>query len=170
MSRYVRVIRRSRWDLEAKPEWVGDADMPADPLADLCTQENKLSLWEIQSDGDLRRCVSAVAATRQHLSNLDCLLFEAEVCENLTIPIGLSPGNTPDDEVNAWHRDAENLTASKLINLGRILWDSGERRRFLPQEVRAGLMESVERGAIERRKLPDAVRAKISITGRDSIR
>lgn len=161
MIRYIRVVRRSRWDAEEKPAWVGDTEIPADPLADLCTQENKLSLWEIHDETQLRRCVTAVAATRDHLAHVDCLLFPLDLCVSLAIPIEMSAGKTPDEEVNSWHRDAEQLTAGKVVRLGRLLWESGERRRFLPQEVREELRASVRRGSIREASLSERIRAKI---------
>jgi hypothetical protein len=68
----LRTIRKDRWYRIEDVPWLEEGDIHADPLADLNTKANELSVWLIEDDrSNLNRVVSALAATRTHISNLD---------------------------------------------------------------------------------------------------
>lgn len=111
MPLVLRTIRQSRW-LEDSFPWLEEGDAPADPLGDLATQDNELSVWIIDDEkSNLNQVVAAMAATRGHLSNLDFALFDLRFLSELNIKIAITTGGTPDKEVNTWHRDLVKLSA-----------------------------------------------------------
>jgi hypothetical protein len=74
MPLMLRKIRKARWyqHNQADFPWLLDEDIPADPLGDLVTNDNELSVWQINDDkSNLHRIAAALAANSDDISNLD---------------------------------------------------------------------------------------------------
>ena len=78
MAIFLRKIdARSLWQNPLPGEgWLGDRDLRADALRDLRTDENKLSIFEVnEEDGiPVKRIVAAIAAKRDFLAKVDFIL------------------------------------------------------------------------------------------------
>lgn len=159
-----KLDRRVRWYKERVAPWLEmEGDIPADPLADLRTTDNALSVFLVEdSRVNLDRIAVALASKRNHLKNLDYLLFDFQVISESNIEVKISKGDTLDDQVNDCHRDLVGLSGLKLVALARaILTSNYKTGRFLPEQILGPLNEAVSSGRIDREKLPDGIRDKI---------
>ena len=69
--------------------------MPADPLGDLVTKENRLSVWQIDDDrSNLGDVIAALAASRDFLDTFDYALFNDELLAQARITRSRSAGVT----------------------------------------------------------------------------
>lgn len=138
MAYVLRVIRQSRW-LDYLRQVSTDADVPADPLGDLHTRDNRLSVFIVnaQNDSEIERVVAACAANRETLQNVDYALLDAARLAEADVGIESTRGETPDDQVNDCHRDLVSLTGLKLVGLARLILAHGSMDRVLWKQVAA---------------------------------
>lgn len=164
MPLILRKIRKRRWDESEDLAWLAEDDIPADPLGDLSTTFNALSVWYIEEDrSNLDRVVAASAAGRERLDVLDYALFDQELLSQINIKIKESPGATPDVEANEWHRDLVELSAAKLVNLAKVMLRNAERRRRLPKELDQLIAKAVASGRIDKERLSQRIRDEIDV-------
>ena len=166
----IRTIRLARWDEDAilRASWLGEGEMVADPLGDLCTKNGELSVWHVEDDrSNLERVLLAFAATRDYLANVDYVLFDQDVLRQLGVEAMHSRGGTPDELVNSeWHRDIVELSCRRVVTLAESLIRSGQRDRMPRKRVRALLTEAIEQGRLELGRLSEKMKAEVSkITG-----
>ncbi len=152
MPLFLRQIKNSKWYRHEGVPWLPPGELQADALGDLHTHDNKLSVWHVD-DGrsNLHRVLAAIAAGRDHLSNVDYALVDASVIAGLNIPIEPSPGSTPDEDANSlWHRNFIELTRTKLLELAEAIAPQPARARLLAKEVAELLLQSLESGILSR--------------------
>ena len=132
MPLLLRKIRKNRWFL-----YLLEGEIPADPLVDLATSANRLSVWYIEADrSNLERVQVALASNGEYVSNFDYALFEDRLLEGLNVKISQTVGSTPDESANVeWHRDVEELSASKLAEIAKIVFHYFEKARVPEIEV-----------------------------------
>lgn len=161
MALLLRQIRKPRW--YPVPDWIPQGTLHADPLADLVTKDNKLSVWRVENDeSNLAKILVALAGTREAASNLDYVLFDESIVTQANVSIQQSQGQTIFPEANAaWHRDLTELTARKLVALAEFVMQTGVRRRASKPQVITLLMEAVRQGDIDPNALEDSLRQKI---------
>jgi hypothetical protein len=160
----LRKIRKGRWYIGGI-SWVEEGDIHADPLADLNTKDNELSVWLVQDDrSNLGQIVTAIAATRDHVSNLDYALLDLQSLLILNPKIKHTRGGTPDEEANAsWHRDLHELSGLKLVELAKIILERAERRRFSKKDIGQLIAQAISSGRIDRARLKEGIRNKIKM-------
>ena len=158
----LRKIRKARWYTEGI-SWLEEGEIHADPLADLYTKDNELSIWLVEDDrSNIDQIVTALAANRTHISNLDYALLDLRLLSSLNIKIKYTIGGTPDENTNAlWHRDLVELSALKVVELAKMILAEAERKRIPEREVRRLMTGAVASGRIERTKLKESLRDKI---------
>ena len=100
--------------------------MPADPLGDLRTSHNKLSVFEVEDRSNVDRILAALAAGGMKLSSKGFVLFDSELLAEIGIEIEASLGQTDDEKINSWHKDLINLSGHKLVKLARAILTTGE--------------------------------------------
>jgi len=163
MPLILRKIRKARWHKYSQADfpWLLDEDIPADPLGDLATNDNELSVWQIDDDkSNLPRVAAALAANSDDISNLDYALFDQQLLNEINITLRPSKGNSPDDLANQnWHIDLFELSARKLVDLAKAVLNNAEIKRIPEKEILHLLVQAVAAGQIERTKL----RAKIGV-------
>ena len=143
MSLLLRIVRKSRW--LGNPLWLAAGEMQADPLADLRTSSNSLSVWEVTDDrSNLEDIVVGIASSKDYLANVDYALFEESIVGGLGIQIELTPGTTPHARANPWHRELVRLSARKLVDLAHLMMKKATLERV--QENRVGML--VERSGV----------------------
>ena len=154
MPLLLRQIRKSRWYDDGGLPWLPVGLLPADPLSDLNTKDNKLSVWHIEDDkSNLEQVVTALAVNRDQVSNLDCALFDQHPLSGINVRIEETKGNTKDKRANIWHRELVELTAEKLLELARSIMRDGKRTRFSETRIRNLIQRAVESGIIDETKL-----------------
>jgi hypothetical protein len=160
----LRQIRRSKWYKHPDVQWLEEGELQADALGDLETTHNELSVWHIQDDkSNLGRVVAALAIGNgsRNLANVDYALVDLQTVLDLDIQLVTTQGETLDAEVNSWHRDLVEMTASKLMGLASAIQTNGEKERLSPKKVASLVNSSVEEGYIDRSKLSASVLKKL---------
>lgn len=159
----LRTIRKARWYKIEDVSWLEKGDVPADPLADLNTKANELSVWLIEDDrSNLNQVVTALAATRTHISNLDYALLDMQLLPELNIKVRHTTGGTPDEKANvSWHRDLVELSAFKVVELAKSILAKAERKRVPETEIRRLIIQAIASGRIEPTKLQESIRGKM---------
>jgi hypothetical protein len=152
------VDKEYRWFKEAAAEFLANDDSPADPIADLRTEKNRLSVFVILDDrSNLERIVRAVAIGRNKIDHASYVVFDSKVIEEAGIEIEVVAGTTKDAGVNDWHRDLL-LSGKKLAALAKgILRDGEEVSRIL----RERMVQLVDQG-IKDGELPEESKEKLS--------
>lgn len=116
MPLFLRMIKGSRWYPPEDTFWLADGEIQAEPLADLATRENTLSVFQISdNESNLERVIAAMAAQRDDLRHFEYALFDQQIIADLNIKVQKAPGDTKDGIVNEWHYDLTELSAQKLF-------------------------------------------------------
>lgn len=161
MPYLLRKIKKSRWYQPSLP-WLANNEIPADPLADLQTTDNSLSVWMIEDDkANLQQVLAAIAANRDHLANVDYAIIKDELVPQL-IKREQTRGKTVDDSANdSFHLEFKEVSASKLLDLAKAIFDHGEKKRILSKDVGKLIKKAVQEGKIAEAKLTDSIKKKI---------
>ena len=156
MALLVRKVRHDRWVCEDAEPLLQIGDVPADPLPDLQTERNLLSVWELESDrSNLTRIVRALSLGPDKVDHTGFVVFDSEHLDPAQIEIQENPGTSPDGAINHLHRDLV-LSGKKLVALAHVLLRHGE----LGQLTRPILREMVEEG-IRNGELREECRKKL---------
>ena len=156
----LRAIRRNRWRPEL-PTWLGSDDVPADPLGDLSTLDNKLSVWYVDdAQQNLGRVSAALAAGREKIDKLDYALIDIDTLTRLGIESKKTPGESPDDHANKnWHYDLHRLSGKALTSLAKaILPQTESRARLLPKKVKELIKAGLSNAELDSERLKPEVR------------
>lgn len=130
-------LKLDRWLPEG---WTKAGEVPADALVDLRTRGNELSVFEVDEPKNGERIVVAFAATRNELSEIGYAIFDGAPLAVLGIAPQKSPGETPDDVVNALHYDLKALTATQVAGLAGAI-ANGTSQLILSKKLR-GLLQA----------------------------
>lgn len=93
---------------------------------------------------------------------MDYVLVDESRILELDVQVENTPGSTPFAEAGPWHRDLANLSAQKLLDLAKIIWDQKRTERVPEWAVRELLVEAVGAGRIDRSMLQAALRNKVA--------
>jgi len=158
MARLLRKVKRNRWFREEAQPFLDVEDVPADPLGDLTTSGNKLSVYRVDGDvTEIERIARALALTVERLDNVGYVLFDASLLERISVESDPTDGKTYDSVVNKWHLDLINLTGNKLVELTRLILLEGQSDTILKKRI----VELVEQG-LSSNELPEKVRDKLT--------
>lgn len=159
MPLLLRTVRENRWYKQPAAPWLERGDVPADPLGDLTTTQNALSVWQVESDrSNLERVVRAVAIGKQKVDSSGWVLFDSEILLSIGIGVAEVPGGTKDEEANSWHRDLTDLSGSKLVALAKAIFAHGE-SGTIPKKRMATLIEE----GIASQQLPANLRDRLQL-------
>ncbi|MGE5443847.1 MAG: hypothetical protein ACM3SR_04500 [Ignavibacteriales bacterium] len=156
MPFFLRKIRKSKWYRHNDVPWLAEGELQADALRDLLTSSNQLSVWHIEDDrSNLERTIAALAANVTDNSNFDYALFDQQIVYEIGIKVESkkTKGASPDEEVNSWHCDLIELSASKLRELAKAIQTKAEIERIQVQDVIQLVAESISSGRIDRTKV-----------------
>ncbi len=154
MPYLLRKIRKGRWYKTGDMTWLPAGDLQADALDDLKTASNELSVYRIdETKTNLTRVIAALSANTNFLSNIDYALLDEETLGRLCIPIKRSQGDSPDETVNGWHSDLQELSATKLLDLAKTISNEASIDRIGPKQVAELVEQSITMGLFERTRL-----------------
>lgn len=156
----LRVIRQSRWLDAYNITGMTDDDFPADPLGDLQTRGNALSVFEVPDADDAKSIAVAVAAGRESIANIDYVLFESVSLGSLGIRVEKSEGVTPNTSINQLHSDLVDLTARKLVGLAQVM-AKGHLKRITWKEVEAEIIDGIRGGYLDKVGLKESLMNKV---------
>lgn len=154
MPLLLRTVRQNRWFKEPAAPWLERGDVPADPIGDLRTSQNALSVWHVEPDrSNLERVVRAVAIGKERVDSSGWVLFDSELLSPLGIDVVEVPGGTKDEGAKQWHRDLVNLSGNKLAALARAIIERGESGTVQKKRLAALIDAGIRNG-----ELPDSLR------------
>lgn len=165
MATFLYRIKQENWVFDDCP-WCGEGEFPADPLTDLPTKSNKLSVWIVEQDQqNLNYIISALASQRPSAQHYDYVLIEEGVFSDLGIKIDTSIGSTPDDEANhLWHRDLIELSAQKLVALAGQILQQNNYQRILFKDVSEHIQEAVASRRLNLKRVNPDLKKSLGIT------
>lgn len=161
-----RRVRRGRW--LSKPSdfhWLANNDAHADPVTDLRTQKNKLSVFKV--DGDMQhveRIAIALAATGENTDFVDYLLFDEHLIAFTGIRTEPSEGETPDGLVNGLHLNLVELSAAKLGILARAILEQVVPNRIQEPKVKVLLEKYIDDGTLDTSRMQATLLEKLGHT------
>ena len=155
-------VRAERWYRESTWDWLEKPEFPADALKDLRTDNNSLSVFEVENEADARAAAIAIAAGRQDFGDCEWFLFDDSVLDALNIPIEKSEGTTPNTRINELHRNISHLTGRKLAALVEAISPDPETFGFvLKKDVESTIVASVKSGELDIYRVNRSLREKV---------
>ncbi len=161
MANFLRMIRQGRWLRRPEWDWLDNDEIPSDALLDFQTNDNSLSVFKVESDGDIDRVVVALAANRTTVSNVDYILFVEENLVSSDIAFVQKDGDTPDYSVNQLHYDVINLTVLKVCALAQMV-SPCNMQRVLSKTLKAQLKQAVTERRLDPAKVNESLLAKLT--------
>jgi hypothetical protein len=151
-------IRRARW-YKPPPVFVPEGDIAADCLADLRISDNALSVWLIEeSNSNLDRVLTALAANSDRVDNIDYLLFNDSVITKLGLKVRNAEGETPDESANRqWHRDLIELTGRRTLDFVIAIYNESTTGRVPKATVLERLTRAVANSELDTNRLKAGV-------------
>ena len=160
-----KIDHKSWWrpDRDTSENWLPKDELRADALQDLKTENNALSVYLLSDDESaLDRVIAACAGTRNCVNEVDYVLVDSNVIGDLDFTVRDVLGRTPDDEVNKWHRDLCELSATKLLTLALTINKYSAVNRRQQKEVGRLLNSAVKSGFIDPQRLDPQVRQRLN--------
>ncbi len=161
---FLRKIERRKWLPPDDETWLELGDIPADPLGDLRTSGNALSIWHIEDDqSNLSKVVAGNAATLGNVRNFEYSLFEGGVLADLGLTFVQNKGESFDSEANEkWHWEIVQLSGDRLLDLAKVLLPlSDGRKTVFLAEVEQLIVQAVSTKRIEFRRLKEGIQKSI---------
>jgi len=158
----LRKIRKARWHRRDDLPWLTEGEIQADPLADLNTSDNKLSVWLVEdNDQDLKKVVTALASNSDTVSNIDYALLDKTYLSGIGVKFEKKSGATPYKEVNSLHCNLVELAASKLLELSKVFMAESKRDRFSEPQVISLLRDALDSGHITWERLNEKLKLSL---------
>lgn len=163
MPRLLLKVRKIVWDKSSKPPFLPEGDIPADCLANLNIDKNELSAWYVEDDeSNLKRIVTALAASCDFVSVFDYLTFDDAIVTDLGLTIRKTDGDTPDSVANrSWHRDLTELSGRRVLNLATAIFHKSILERVPEKKIREWLNEAMANGNLDS-ELSPKLKSKLS--------
>ena len=159
-------LKSENWYTEADFAWLPAGGVIADCFKDLKPDGGTLSVYEVgetASDDFVRRIVAAIAAGANNPRDVAYFRFPRTAVEALHITINANePGLTGDDEVNALHRDLQQLSAMKLAELAGVI-AHGALGQFTAKTLRERIKGEVEGRRLAREKVSGKLREELGL-------
>lgn len=142
MSRFLRMISKiTRWDGSESVDRE-DGLFTGDMLADLRTTNNKLSVWQVDTDTDVEKAIVALALSRDTVQKMCYIVLDDKELENIGITIKKDndiPSYGIDSSVLLNHGDMINMDYWRLGFLTeymlKIVQDTNSKKMFSKPEV-----------------------------------
>jgi hypothetical protein len=161
VASFLLIINKRRWDHVEVP-WLPAGELQADPLGDLRTSGNALSVWHIDdARTNLTSVVTALVANRKEVDFFEYGLFDEFIPRNLGIHVASSEGSTPLASANHWHCDLIHLSSENLLALAKALFEPLDRNRLLREDVENLLVAAIHDGRLHAEALKPRVKDRI---------
>ena len=162
MAFIFRQVRKNRWYKGEAESSLSIDDVPADPLGDLQTKSNELSIWFIDDEkSNLEQVASALAAGRDSSANLDYALLDFKYFGKLKFKHKSSRGGTLDNRINEYHIDIIELSGRKLVRLAKTFFRYAEIQRMPEKKVLELIKKAIQSQQIDSTKIKSAIIEKI---------
>lgn len=126
------------------------SEFPADPLSDLNTNNNELSVYQVdQEKSNLEDIIVGIAVNRAFLKNIDYALLNKDNLDSEDYEIKESPAEIKYTKAIPHHRNICNLTAKKIVNLARVIYSKGEHSTVTKAKVKELINQALENGQLK---------------------
>ncbi len=142
MKQFFRVIKQPRWFKCSNADGLNEGDLQGDAFSDIQTSNCQLPVFRVSNENDKQRVITAYAATRHYVDYLAYAIFEDSDFDSLGITVEQTEGKTPDTVVNEMHYLLGELTATRLVELARII-SVGKHDRKLKKQIKFELQKAV---------------------------
>jgi len=151
------------WEIAPKDKvWLQKDEIPADPLSDLRTNRNKLSVYLLDDDkSQVERCAAAYAANRNKIEELDYLLFDESLIDEMQIKRHQFDGNLVDIEINKLHWNLCELSSQKLVELAMRLIDDCQTDSYDRFQITQLINNSIHNGWIKKDSLNKGIKKRL---------
>ncbi len=113
-----------------------------------------MSVFSVNSDAEGIRAAIAIACKDVQEQAFGYALFDVEATQALGIQIVASGGDTPDPEVNVWHRELRELTFAHLSEVAKLIKQQDRVEDIPLPAFKDRLRLAIEAGQIERGQVP----------------
>lgn len=166
MKRFVRKIERGKWT-EKKVWMKNDTLNGGSPSADavtgsLRTQNNTLSVWQIETFGELEDAVTAFVCQGQRLDTIDVVIFEESALSERHLKFQKEPADTPLKSFNDRHYDVCELDYHSLGQFSEVIVDSLRSKETTKRFTKAKLKELVKRAVADGKVALEDLNEKIA--------
>ena len=163
MPLLLRKIKKPRRSDTGNLPWLPSGSLPADPLADLNTQGNNLSVWQVADDkSNIDQILTALATTTDHTDKMDYALLDEKLLARIGISINQVAGNSRYKDANVWHRTLVEMSADKVILLAKTIMQLSTRVRISERNVLHLLQQAVDSGKVNRNDLDSNIQKKLN--------
>lgn len=162
MSYLLRQLTFSKWvNLKIPPD---DKDFPADPITDLKTTFNNLSLYlVIDKKRDVDIVVTGLASNKNEIKKLPYVLIKVEDVRREGFDIKEHvKGKTPYDEANLLHRELVDLTIDGLLRLAKLIHKSYQ-NTFAEPKIRTLLEDTYKKNELNVKQMPHPLHKELNI-------
>lgn len=162
MAHIIRKIAGVRWTY-TYPE--REEDFPADPLGDLVTEKDTLSVFLVDDiNTNLEDIELALAINRKFLKPLEYTVLKLEDLEEKGFSLDEEVGKTKIETANNAHRNIVKLTADKLVVLAKITLREivNKKSKYIaPVKVKQMINKAIESGKIKKEDLDSKLADKL---------
>ena len=114
---YLRKITRGKWPKEESIAQATLKDVQADTIfAELTTDQNKLSVWEVETEEDIIDAFIALGSNCSYFGAIEAVKINGDILKG--IDFDNEAGDTPAIEINEKHRNIINLN---YVSLGEVV-------------------------------------------------
>lgn len=150
MAYVLRKIKKSRWHLDPVTNRLPESGLKK-AIIDLQPSEGGLSVFLVNDDkSNLNRVAAAMAATANYPDNFDFVLLDKMGLDDLGIRCEKTLGETPDDEVNTFHKNLVDLNDEKLKRLAHAFCNHEKPARIGEKRIRILIHRGIKEGYIDR--------------------
>lgn len=160
MTEFLRAIKRGRWYKYPEIIWLENGELQGDALIDIQTHSGRLSVFKVDNEVDKQRVLVAIAATKDHIANVDYAVFGDDGLDSLGIMMRSTAGDTPDRRANELHYELENLTVRQLAGLAEII-SNGTHDRVQRKRVTSWLQDAARGGSLDRTRTKPNIAQKL---------
>jgi len=154
VPQFLRTVRQSRWFVHPAIPWLQPGELQGDAFLDLKTEDNTLSLFEVDHAANAERIAIAVAAGRERPDTVDYAVFDGGPLAGLGIRVQQTTGTTADVAINGLHYNLHQLTARQLVDLAALV-SQGTIRRILGKRVKEMLNEGLMAERLDRARMKE---------------
>lgn len=153
----VRKLKNKHYWSKPDPDteqWIPADDIPGDSLKNLDTEKSTLSIYIVEDEQAAMRVMVALAAKGNSTPDkLDYAILDLKHLCSFNAHLRNTEGNTPDADVNRWHRDLTQLAAYKLADLAFIWVKHAKTERIKRRKILEEFQKCLESKYLEHTNL-----------------
>ncbi len=147
-----------------KPEWLGEGEIPADPIFGFRIESNIMSVWIVDDDSSpIKWLAVALSVKKDSLKDFEYVLLDSKTVEDIGIKTTLTAGKCPDFKLNKFHLDLVEISAQRLLQLTQTIFKKifEENKELVDRVLRKDVAQYIREGIREGRIDSEDVNRKV---------